>query len=743
MKKSVSLVVIFTLLISMCCGAITAAAATPDFKADYTGLKAGQALPESLTVLTGRAAAGGGYVEIASNSIVYINTEKARNFTFEVDFTITQANEDTRWVSFMYRVGGTGADPKPYMQMCVRRGATAANGVEIAAKNTAGGWEYNDRNSFTENIDPQTKYTAAVIADGKKISQKINGQEIVNTESALLNAEGGFALQTNGSVMRVYGIRLSAPQSLDQPDQSEVIRTLYQPKTSLIAAPTVVELIDSAAKFSALKEAKTPPQAAYFRVEAGENAAQINAGSIHPLKEAFDACRGCILPVFEAADETCAKQLMQYAAQNKETDFLVVSSSAEAIAAVTKAGIATVRTGLILPKGTAAVNAAHSTHKAGANICVMSELTRENAEYLQKRFLSVMLTPDAQTTKNCVYAAVDCGANSVVVPSANEAYEIYAAVTGANAFVRRAFVVGHRGLPAAAPENTVESALEAVKAGADAIECDVYVTKDNQLVINHNGNIQGYTTDPAANKNVESMTREELKSYTLKPVGKYKDSKFAFLDEYFDALKEYPDVLHVIEIKTGNSKCASMIRNLAEEKGVLDQIVIISFNADQLIRTRKVMPEIGASLLYSGASQQPLKATERIYQLTAKMGGAFSPDSSILDGTVEALRFRGINCNIWTVDGESAVLSQAKRGAAFITTNTANYSGSLLKAEGAMNAEALFDKMSAATPTVSPTVPPEKIPDTGEWLALLWLILPTAICVAGIIYLKKRRKTAK
>lgn len=736
MKKTISLLLAVCILMGM--GSFAVAAETPTFAADFASLVEGKALPDALKVLAGSAEVGNGYVDIAQNSIVQINAESAQDFTLEVDFTIVSANEDTRWVSFMYRMTGTGSDPKPYMQMCVRRDASAANGVEIAYKNTGGSWEYNDKAAFSEAISADEKYTAKVIASGENVSQSINGQEVCYTSSALSTDTGGFALQTSSAVLRVYAVRVLEAENIDRQEESDVIRTLYTPQTSMVAAPTVVEVIDSQEKLADLAKAEAPPQAAWFEVLRGNAGVVVNTGKNQPLKVAFTACRNRILPVFEVPDAQSAQALMDYAVQNNESDFLVVSEAADALQVVLEAGLTTVRTGLIVPKDADIAAAARSAHAAGANICVLESATREQTEYLQKRFLSVMLHPGNSTTDSHVRAALDCGANSVVVPVAAEAYGIYASVDADPVFVRRAFVVAHRGMPYVAPENTVEGALEAVKAGADAVECDVYVTKDDQLVVNHNGNISGYTTDSSASRNVEMMTRDELKGYILKSVGKYNNCKFAFLDEFFDALKAYPDVIHVIEIKTSNRDCVRLIKELAEEKGVLDQIVIISFKPQQLVKSREVMPEIGASLLINGPTDPPLEATEAVYQLTQKIRGPLSPDASINSGTVEALRHRGINTNVWTIDSASSMLNQARLGASFITTNTANFSQYMRQAAGALTSDYILSQTTGVPVTRAPE---GKIqPPFG----LAWWFIPVAgvILVGSVliaIFFRKKR----
>jgi glycerophosphoryl diester phosphodiesterase len=55
-------------------------------------------------------------------------------------------------------------------------------------------------------------------------------------------------------------------------------------------------------------------------------------------------------------------------------------------------------------------------------------------------------------------------------------------------------VIGHRGNRAHAPENTLEALLEAVALGADALEFDLRVSRDGQLVVFHDPTLER-TTD--------------------------------------------------------------------------------------------------------------------------------------------------------------------------------------------------------------------------------------------------------
>lgn len=69
-------------------------------------------------------------------------------------------------------------------------------------------------------------------------------------------------------------------------------------------------------------------------------------------------------------------------------------------------------------------------------------------------------------------------------------------------------VIGHRGNRSYAPENTVPSLLEAVALGADALEFDVQVTRDNVLVLMHDLTLDR-TTD--ASGRLASFTMADLR----------------------------------------------------------------------------------------------------------------------------------------------------------------------------------------------------------------------------------------
>src|SRR5438445_3680060 len=78
----------------------------------------------------------------------------------------------------------------------------------------------------------------------------------------------------------------------------------------------------------------------------------------------------------------------------------------------------------------------------------------------------------------------------------------------------RILVHGHRGARAIYPENTLPAFEYAIKAGADVLEMDVAVTKDNVLVISHDPHMNPeICKGPQPNALIRSLTLEQVRQY--------------------------------------------------------------------------------------------------------------------------------------------------------------------------------------------------------------------------------------
>ena len=69
-------------------------------------------------------------------------------------------------------------------------------------------------------------------------------------------------------------------------------------------------------------------------------------------------------------------------------------------------------------------------------------------------------------------------------------------------------IIGHRGAKGIAPENSLSGFKKAVELGTDAVELDVHLSKDNQLVVFHDMDLKRLTGQKIL---IKQLTFRELK----------------------------------------------------------------------------------------------------------------------------------------------------------------------------------------------------------------------------------------
>ena len=169
-------------------------------------------------------------------------------------------------------------------------------------------------------------------------------------------------------------------------------------------------------------------------------------------------------------------------------------------------------------------------------------------------------------------------------------------------------VIAHRGASGMAPENTVAAFQKAVEVGADAVELDVRLTKDGQVVVIHDRRLERTT---AGMGNVGCCTLGELKSLEA---GSWFDQGFRgesipTLEEVFDALPD--DFLIYVEIKArglGARALASKVVGLVGRYGRWESTMVASFNPLAMAYIRMVEPRIIRGYIWSSQHPLPLRA---------------------------------------------------------------------------------------------------------------------------------------
>lgn len=173
----------------------------------------------------------------------------------------------------------------------------------------------------------------------------------------------------------------------------------------------------------------------------------------------------------------------------------------------------------------------------------------------------------------------------------NAAEEVLPALKLLNA--GRPLVIGHRGYPQFAPENTIPSFQLALAAGADMVELDYHHSKDGSLVVLHDFELDRTTdaTQRLAQTHIQitNKTAAEIQSFDA---GKWFDPKYAgtkapLLSEALDAIQGGGGVT-LIERKAGDAPaCVKLLK----QRDLINKVVVQSFYWDYLKAFHELEPQ--------------------------------------------------------------------------------------------------------------------------------------------------------
>ncbi|HKL80000.1 MAG TPA: glycerophosphodiester phosphodiesterase family protein [Mobilitalea sp.] len=138
-------------------------------------------------------------------------------------------------------------------------------------------------------------------------------------------------------------------------------------------------------------------------------------------------------------------------------------------------------------------------------------------------------------------------------------------------------IVGHRGIRAFYPENTMISFEKAIEAGVDGIEMDINMTKDGHLVVVHDNSVDRTTNGFGL---VQDMTLAELKrldagSYYSQ---EFSNEKIPTFEEFLDFVKD-KNILLNVEIKDYRLSVVDKTIKMLNDYNLSDSYVLACFNA--------------------------------------------------------------------------------------------------------------------------------------------------------------------
>lgn len=221
-------------------------------------------------------------------------------------------------------------------------------------------------------------------------------------------------------------------------------------------------------------------------------------------------------------------------------------------------------------------------------------------------------------------------------------------------------IIAHRGNSSEAPENTMSAFRSALTLNPDAIELDLHLSKDGELIVMHDHLIDRTTNGTGA---IAEMTVSQLKEFDA---GNWKGETFKGepIPTFREVLAEVKGKTRLfVEMKVVGAE--EKLLNDLREFDMLKDVVIISFYPEVLAKLSELMPELPCAVL-TGAS------TFEDFVNVAKRANTKALDLYHINLTrevAEKLLDRGYVLWAWTLDEITHMRRAVEIGITGITTN--------------------------------------------------------------------------
>jgi glycerophosphoryl diester phosphodiesterase len=165
--------------------------------------------------------------------------------------------------------------------------------------------------------------------------------------------------------------------------------------------------------------------------------------------------------------------------------------------------------------------------------------------------------------------------------------------------IQRPLVIAHQGGDGIWPGDTMYAFEKAVEIEVDVLEMDAHITKDGQIILMHDEELDR-TTDGTGF--IEEMTLAELKQLDAAYKWSNDDGKtfphrgqgiqVPTLDELF---QKFPQMRYVIEIKLTQNPIDKPLCDLIRNHDMQDKVMIASFHDEAMQNFRMTCPEVATS----------------------------------------------------------------------------------------------------------------------------------------------------
>ena len=257
------------------------------------------------------------------------------------------------------------------------------------------------------------------------------------------------------------------------------------------------------------------------------------------------------------------------------------------------------------------------------------------------------------------------------------------AIVSATSSLSAVEIIGHRGASYDAPENTLASVNLAWQRNADAVEIDIYLSKDGQIIVYHDK-----TTKRIGGRNQEVKEQTFAELQTL-DVGAWKHSQYKQerIPTLTQILKTIPANKRLfIEIKCGAEVLPQLKRDLKASGKTPAQTAIIGFDYETMQKAKQVLPELKVFWVFKVKQNKLTRkwAHNADYYIqkanTAELDGLdIGFNKFVTQDFVNRAKSAGLPVYVWTVNSVDDARKLVEMGVKGITTDRPGLLNAALK----------------------------------------------------------------
>jgi glycerophosphoryl diester phosphodiesterase len=232
-------------------------------------------------------------------------------------------------------------------------------------------------------------------------------------------------------------------------------------------------------------------------------------------------------------------------------------------------------------------------------------------------------------------------------------------------------IIAHRGESYDAPENTYASINLAWERNDDAVEIDIRLTKDEEIVVIHDKTTlrTGGKFRKISTSDYSELTKIDVGKYKGK---KWKNEKIPLLDKVIETMPKHKYLF--VEIKSSAQIIKPLQKIIDEKKIKSNQIKFIGFDIDIMKSLKQILPQFESYWIIQGKDykkREDLEDTIRKCRSAGLNGLDVEEKKYLSKEVIRAVKDSGLRIYTWTVDDPLRAKQLFNDGIDGITTNKA------------------------------------------------------------------------